>query len=168
MARYDRGYDYGLRGYDQAYGRRWAGGAGNLVRGGYGPGAGGYPAMRARQYDRDMDRGYRAERQRHDAWYGGGGRYDADYGYRGDTWLPNRVTRPYNLDYVHPRPGERPINYAHFGGDVEGRVGDLNEYARPYITHAGTRTWRGAERPVGWERAYNRYPSWDDWGGPGW
>jgi hypothetical protein len=173
MAGYDREYDYGLRGYDQAYGRRWAGGAGSVVGGGYGPGAGGYPAMRGRAYDRDMDRGYRAGRPPRqggyqDGGYQAGSRYDADYGYRGDGWLPNRVTRPYNLDYVNPRPQDRTFNYAPYGGDVEGRVGDMREYQRPYMTRAGTRTWRGGSRPVGWENAYNRSDRQGGWGGPGW
>jgi hypothetical protein len=195
MARYDRGYDYGLRGYDQAYGRYGAGGAGNVVRGGYGPGAGGYPAMRGRAYDRDMDRGYRAEHQRRmgggypagrqNPGLGGGGGYPAgggsyqgggyqgagreyDYGFRGEGALPNRVTRSYNADYVNPRPDERTFNYAPYGGDVEGRVGDGAEYQRPYITRSGTRTWRGGSRPVGWENAYNRGERPGGWGGPGW
>ena len=122
MRGYDRGYDYGLRGYRQTSMGR------NQVRarfvGGYG---GDY-------------RGY-------------GGDYGARYR---PTAFPNRVTAAYNLDYVRePHPGERPINYAPYGGDREGRIGDMREYRSPYQTIGGTRTWRGGW-PMGWESGYDR------------
>jgi len=67
------------------------------------------------------------------------------------------VTARYNLDYVREqRPGERPVNYAPYGGDRIGRVGDLRGYHAPYQTVGGTRTWRG-EWPMGWERNQSRY-----------
>ncbi len=118
MARYDRHFDYGLRGMRET-----------------------------------APRGFVRARHPRDAgpWMGGGFRYDYDYGYRPHP-LPNRVTARYNLDYVREQhPGERPVNYVPFGGDRIGRVGDMREYQRPYLTEGGTRTWRGGDRPLDWD-----------------
>ena len=123
MARSDRHYDYGLRGWRDTAPQR--------------------PPVRTR-YARDV---------------GGRGVYDDDFGhgYRPDA-MPNRVTARYNLDYVREQhPGERPINYVPYGGDRVGRIVDPGEYQRPYMTTGGSRTWRGGNRPVGWEREDPRY-----------
>jgi len=134
MRGYDRGYDYGLRGYRQT--AEWRDPVRTrFVGGGYG---GDY---------RDARGGYGGD-------YEARGRYGGDYGYGG---YPNRVTARYNLDYVREQhPGERPVNYAPYGGDRIGRVGDMREYHAPYQTTGGTRTWRGGW-PMGWERAHARY-----------
>jgi hypothetical protein len=137
MRGYDRGYDYGLRGWPQARGMRepvrtrFTG-----ARGGYGRDFGA----------RDV---------------GGRGVDDYDRQYRA-TPLPNRVTARYNLDYVREQhPGERPINPVPYGGDRIGRVGDMREYHGPYRTVGGTSTMRGGW-PMDWERHHDRY----DWGYP--
>lgn len=133
MRGYDRGYDYGLRGYRQT--AEWRDPVRTrFVGGGYG---GDFRGARG-GYGGD----YRA-------------RYGGDYGYG----YSNRVTARYNLDYVREQhPGERPVNYAPYGGDRIGRVGDMREYHAPYQTTGGTRTWRGGW-PMGWERGYTRYDS---------
>ena len=108
MARYDRHYDYGLRGYRETVRRE--------------------PPVRTR-YARDV---------------GGPGGYDQDYGFRSSPY-PNRVTARYNVDYVREQhPGEYHFNYTPYGGDRIGRVGDMREYQRPYMTEGGTRTSRGS------------------------
>ena len=153
-----RGYDYGLRGFRQTaewrdpVRTRFVGGGGRgEPGGGYGNdfrGArGGYGA----DYSAPRGGGYGPE-------YGGGrGGYGADYGYGADSFS-NRVTASYNLDYVREQhPGERPVNYAPYGGDRIGRVGDMREYQAPYQTSGGTRTWRGGGWPMGWERHQPRY-----------
>ena len=174
MARYDRHYDFGLRGYDRGISRGYG-----YPRPNGGTGYGSYEAARG------YDNGYRASQG--GVRPGGRGGYDGGYrpdaGYRasrparyderqgmrgGSSWLPNRVTARYNLDYVHPQGERRPLNYTSFGGDVEGRVGDMTEYARPYATRGGTYTWRGGSRPVGWENDFNRMRGYDGYGGRGW
>lgn len=135
MRGYDRGYDYGLRGFPQA--AQWR----EPVRtrfagGGYG---GDYRGPRG-GYGGD----YRVARTSYDSGYGA-------------VPYPNRVTARYNLDYVREQhPGERPVNPAPYGGDRVGRIGDMYEYHRPYQTTGGTRTMRGSW-PMGWERQRNRY-----------
>ncbi len=119
MARYDRGYDYGLRGWSDTVRPRDLAERGGTF--GYAAGAG---------YDAAMRRA---------------------------ASLPNRVTASYNRDYVYPRPDDRSVNYTSYGGDVEGRIGDMRQYQRPYGTIGGTSTWRGGGRPVGWERGYAGY-----------
>jgi hypothetical protein len=129
MRGYDRGYDYGLRGWPQA--RGWREPVRTRHVGGYG-----------RDYGA-RDVGGRAVEG-----------YDSPYRV---SPLPNRVTARYNMDYVREQhPGERPINYVPYGGDRIGRVGDMREYHRPYQTIGGTRTWRG-EWPMDWERHHDRY-----------
>ncbi len=113
MPRYNRSYDYGLRGYNQANRFRGRGSA-------------------ARGYDQP------------------------DYG-RGRP-LPNRVTARYNMDYVTGNRGERyPTNPNTFTGDREDRVGDLRYFRTPYTTIGGTRTYRGASEPFGYDRDYFSY-----------
>jgi hypothetical protein len=130
MRGYDRGYDYGLRGWPQAQGMR--------------------------EPVRTRFRGYGGDYGARDV--GGYGADYGDPRYRATT-LPNRVTARYNLDYVREQhPGERPINYVPYGGDRIGRVGDMREYHGPYQTIGGTRTWRG-EWPMDWERHHERYDS---------
>lgn len=142
MRGYDRGYDYGLRGFRQT--AEWRDPVRTrFVGGGYG-----------------VD--FRGAREGYGRDYGGRGGYGADYGGRGGYGAdyggyPNRVTASYNLDYVREQhPGERPVNYAPYGGDRIGRVGDMREYHAPYQTTGGTRTWRGGW-PMGWERGYSRW-----------
>lgn len=130
MARYDRNFDYGLRGRDQVAPER----RGSLL------GAAGRDAG----YDRDF-----APRRPDARGY--------DYGFRGaPPARTRRVTAQYNLDYVFPDPDERPVNYNAYGGSPEIPVGDLTRYQGQYVTQGGTRTGRGS-RPVFWERAYSRY-----------
>ena len=141
MARYDRHYDYGLRGMDDTPRRdaRFGGGRGR-------PGGG---------YDAPFRGGGGGSEG-----YAAGAGYD--YGYRGAPPMHTpRVTARYNRDYVFPRE-ERPVNYNSYGGSPELRVGDYTEFQRPYQTISGTRTSRGMG-PVGWERAYSRYGR--DYGG---
>lgn len=139
MARYDGGYDYGLRGFRDTAPRRpqvqthFVGG--------------GYPGEDPREiYRRE------AAARRRPAPYGGD--------YRGGGWQPmtNRVTARYNMDYVREQhPGEYPMNPYPYGGDREGRVGDFRQYNRPYHTVSGSNTSRGGGQPVGWERTSHRY-----------
>src|SRR5215207_2418625 len=148
MRGYDRGYDYGLRGFRQTaewrdpVRTRFVGGYGGDFRGSQGGYGGDY---RGAQGGYGMD-------------YRGGPRdYGADYGYGGEPFF-NRVTARYNLDYVREQhPSERPVNHAPYGGDRVGRVGDMREYQAPYQTSGGTRTWRGGGWPMGWERQQARY-----------
>lgn len=141
MRGYDRGYDYGLRGWPQAQ-RRQPPVRTRFVQGG--------------GYGRDFDRKWM--RVRDDIAYG------SDYaemrregpGYRLRP-PPNHVTARYNLDYVREQhPGDRPINYVPYGGDRIGRVSDMRAYRAPYMTVGGTRTWRG-EWPMDWENRQVRY-----------
>ncbi len=130
MARYDRNFDYGLRGRDQVAPER---------RGGFGA-----PGGRDMGYDREF-----GPRGRDGRGY--------DYGFRGAPPMrTRRVTASYNMDYVFPHPDARPVNYNEYGGSPEIPVGDLSQFQRPYTTQGGTRTFRGS-RPVFWERAYSRY-----------
>ncbi|HET6232930.1 MAG TPA: hypothetical protein VFE05_22830 [Longimicrobiaceae bacterium] len=129
MPRYDRQYDYGLRGPAEAFRGRQPG----PPQGGFG--------------------------------YGNG----YDYGYRGggQEYRPAQVhvTQRYNRDYVFGGGArdEHRLNYVPYGGDVEGRVGDMRQYARPYSTISGTRTSRGGGQQVGWERGpgYDSRPRYD-------
>jgi hypothetical protein len=136
MRGYDRGYDYGLRGWPQARRMR--------------------EPVRTR-FTGPYDGGFRAG-ERSDIAYGSD--YDAARRQGSQYRMgppPNRVTARYNLDYVREQhPGERPINHAPYGGDRIGRVGDMREYQAPYQTIGGTRTWRG-EWPMNWERNPSRY-----------
>jgi hypothetical protein len=171
MARYDRQHGYGMRGYDRGFERGYGYPRpnGQTGYGSYGP-ARGYDASFRGAPRGGYDAGFRGGRGGYDSGYrsGGGNRYDAQLRMRGDNWLPNRVTQRYNMDYVHPHGERRPLNYTPFGGDVEGRVGDMTEFARPYMTVGGTRTWRGGGRPIGWENDFNRTRGYDGYGGPGW
>lgn len=141
MRGYDRGYDYGLRGFRQT--AQWREPVRVRYReGSYGGDYRGAPGGYGREF-RGAGGGYDGPGYRH------GGGYDAGYG---ATPYPNRVTARYNLDYVREQhPGERPVNYAPYGGDRIGRIGDMREYHGPYQTTGGTRTWRGGW-PMGWER----------------
>jgi hypothetical protein len=103
MPRYDRQYDYGLRGYRETT-------------------------------ERLPPRGF-------------AGRIPAP-----DEPLPNRVTARYNADYVYGDRGPRyPRNFNTFGGDRERRVGDFRYFRQPYSTRGGTRTFRGAAEPIGYD-----------------
>jgi len=145
MRGYDRGYDYGLRGWPQAQ-RRSEPVRTRFVGGGYG---GDY-------------RGQGVARDRPVGWVRRDEAYGSDYGPLdggGHRWgaPTNRVTARYNLDYVREQhPGEHPVNHTPYGGDRTGRVSDLREYQAPYQTIGGTRTWRGGWH-VGWERGPARY-----------
>lgn len=109
MARYDRHYDYGLRGYRETT---------------FPTGPGARPRARGRQ-DFAYPRTPPTER------------------------YSNRVTAGYNRDYTYDRPYrgyER--NYNPYGGDRIGRIGDMQDYLHGYYTIGGTRTSRGAFRPM--------------------
>lgn len=115
-----------------------------------------YPMARASGPPRGYDYGLRGYSQTAPArrpiplrTYGRGG---YDQGYFGTAGLPNRVTQRYNREYVHPEPNRLETNYAPFGGDVEGRIVDPSGYRGSYNTMGGSRTWRGGNLPVGWER----------------
>lgn len=160
------GYDYGLRGPRQT-GGRWGPAARDGGYRGYGPaeegrgpwgfggGRGGYRTGGGHFADRGYDAPYRGG---HDGDFGGRGAprgYGRDQGWGG---VPgNRVTARYNEDYVRPQGERRPVNYVPYGGDREGRIGDMHEMARPYTTIGGTRTSRGGSREMGWERGPLRY-----------
>lgn len=71
---------------------------------------------------------------------------------------PNRVVARYNLDYVVGERGPRyPRNPYPYTGDRVDRVGDLRYYQRPYLTTGGTRTFRGATEPIGYDYGYRGY-----------
>lgn len=114
MARYDRSYDFGLRGARETNRFRRSG------------------AYRARGYD-------------------------AAYESRSAP-RPNRVTARYNLDYVVGNRGKQyPRNFNTYMGDREDRIDDLRYFRAPYTTIGGTRTFRGASQPFGYDRGYFRY-----------
>jgi hypothetical protein len=113
MARYDRHFDYGMRGYRETAAARARGG-------------------RPYAYDR--------ERTDRDLW----------------ERLPNRVTARYNADYVYGYDvgDQYDRNFNFYTGDRIERMGDERYYHRPYMTIGGTRTSRGAPRPIGYEYPY--------------
>jgi hypothetical protein len=146
MRGYERGYDYGLRGFRET--AEWRDPVRmRFVGGRYDAGL--RDALPRRAAMRAAS-GYGGEYREHRArGYGG------DYGYGAEPF--NRVTARYNRDYVWDRrPSDHPVNYAPYGGDRIGRIGDPREYHAPYQTTGGTRTWRG-EWPMGWERERARY-----------
>lgn len=100
------------------------------------------------RYDRSYDYGLRGSPNPH---YGRHERiYAADYERRADPEgrRANRVTAPYNYDYVFGgRGGGYPRNYNAYTGDHPGRIGDRDSYHRPYLSRGGTRTWRGTTPP---------------------
>lgn len=113
------------------------------------------------RYDRSYDNGPRGWRER--PAFGPPNRFrPSRYGYDYDVAgggrgrrLPNRVTARYNMDYVAGNRGDRyPRNYNTFGGDRIDRIGDLRYYRQPYTTIGGTRTWRGASRPFGYDTEF--------------
>jgi hypothetical protein len=175
MDRYGQGYDRGMRGYDRGFpqGYGYPRPNGQTGYGSYGPARGydaGFGGARsgAMPPRGGYDRGFRGG-PGYDRQAGMRGGYDGRNGMRGaGSWLPNRVTARYNMDYVHPQGERRPLNYTSFGGDVEGRVVDSREYSGPYLTSGGSMTWRGGSRPVGWENDFNRTRGYDGFGGPGW
>lgn len=71
----------------------------------------------------------------------------------------SRVTARYNADYVFGGRGEEnyPRNYNMFTGDRPDRIGDERYYRRPYTTIGGTRTFRGAPHPIGYDSDYEDY-----------
>ncbi len=144
MFRYDRSYDYGLRGaprpstgYDRdTHQRRPSAGFDGQQSGGY-------------------DNGYR------------GGFEDHRYERRADprARAANRVTAPYTYDYVYGGRGDRfPRNFNAYTGDRPDRIREADAFRRPYVTEGGTRTWRGSVRAPGYDApdfgpAYGgRYP----------
>jgi hypothetical protein len=75
-----------------------------------------------------------------------------------------RVTARYNRDYVaydHDfsygarGEGNYPRNFNMFTGDRPDRIGDPRYYRRPYTTIGGTRTFRGAREPMGYDRDFD-------------
>src|SRR4051812_12273383 len=100
MRGYDRGYDYGLRGWPQARERL------GPVRMRYEEAA---PRRRDGGFARGYDDGYRRGRE---AAASGGG----------------HVTARYNQDYVSGPAGARTINYMPYGGDQWERIDDFGAY----------------------------------------
>ncbi|CAN5823338.1 hypothetical protein BH23GEM6_BH23GEM6_26710 [soil metagenome] len=79
-----------------------------------------------------------------------GVRYGENYERRADPLArqSNRVTAPYTYDYVYGgRGAHNPRNFNAYTGDHPERMQDSSGYHRPYMTNAGTRTWRGAMPP---------------------
>jgi hypothetical protein len=60
----------------------------------------------------------------------------------------NRVTAPYNRDYLRPVSDPPQFNPYPFAGDRPDRIEDPRAYGYPYVTRAGTWTSRGANRPM--------------------
>jgi len=105
---------------------------------------------------RSYDYGLRGEPQRPPMRrsVGPGVRYGEGYERRFDPQSRqlNRVTAPYNQDYVYGGRGERsPRVFNAYPGDHPGRMQDPNAYRRPYMTGGGTRTWRGSMRPQSYD-----------------
>jgi hypothetical protein len=127
MARYDRNYDYGLRGYNQTSPERLR------------------EAFRGRRYDQNeffigaQNRRQEPRSNRVTA------RYNRDY-----------VDHAYDGD-VKPRQYGYPRNFNMFTGDRPDRVGDNRYYRQPYNTIGGTSTSRGASTPFGYDRDFDDY-----------
>lgn len=121
MSRYDRHYDYGLRGARQTGGPRY----GAAYEGRYGGAYRGEGPRMSNPYD---ERGIPRVGNRVTA------RYNADYVYgaRGLSGYDHR-------------------NYMMYTGDRPDRMGDERYYRRPYMTRAGTRTLRGSSFPTGYD-----------------
>jgi hypothetical protein len=70
-----------------------------------------------------------------------------------------RVTARYNREYVYGGRGEDnyPRNHEMFTGERPEQIGDYRYYRRPYTTIAGTRTFRGAPEPMGYDRDFDTY-----------
>lgn len=106
------------------------------------------------RYDRHFDygmRGYRGGGARQRGKYP---RQALDYRQEPRERLPNRVTARYNADYVYGVDNRYDRNFNFFTGDRIDRMGDERYYRRPYQTIGGTRTSRGASRPVGYDYPY--------------
>lgn len=84
--------------------------------------------------------------------------YDAGFDRRVDRQYTPRVTAPYNMDYVRPEMREYRRNLIPYGGEWWGQIGGEEMYRPPYITQAGTRTWRGAPNAPPYDgRDFNPY-----------
>jgi hypothetical protein len=92
-----------------------------------------------------------------------GGPADGRLDRRSEPRTP-RVTARYNRDYVaydHDfsygarGEGNYPRNFNMFTGDRPDRIGDPRYYRRPYTTIGGTRTFRGAREPMGYDRDFD-------------
>jgi hypothetical protein len=63
------------------------------------------------------------------------------------------VTARYNRDYVVPRrEDEYERNYAPYGASRRVPTVEPDAYVKRYLTRGGTETYRGSDRPFGWER----------------
>jgi hypothetical protein len=77
-----------------------------------------------------------------------GGRYADDFQFGPQRRPPpNRVTAPYNMDYLREQGDRFPRNPYRFGGDWPGQLIGEDEYRYPYITRGGTYISRGSVRP---------------------
>lgn len=64
----------------------------------------------------------------------------------------NRISAPYNIDYVYgARGGRYDRNYSMYTGDRPDRMGDERMYRSPYTTTGGTWTYRGSSGPTGYD-----------------
>jgi hypothetical protein len=131
MFRYDRSYDYGLRGAPRQARSSAPDGRPRRPNAGFeGPRQGGYEGH------------YR------------GTPGDDRYERRADprARAGNRVTAPYTYDYVYGgRGARRPRNFNAYTGDRPDRIRDGDAYRRPYSTEGGTHTGRGSIRPYGYD-----------------
>ncbi|MBA4156783.1 MAG: hypothetical protein H0X65_04835 [Gemmatimonadetes bacterium] len=127
MSRYDRHYDYGLRGYAET--------SPEQLR----------ETFRAPRYDQDglffnaQDRRNEPRSSRVTARYNN----DYVYGARGEVHDPRY--------YGYPR------NFNMFTGDRPDRIGDGRYFRQPYTTIGGTRTNRGSSIPMGYDRDFDDY-----------
>jgi hypothetical protein len=113
-----------------------------------------------RGYDPDYDRFFPQRGLDRDTRPPGVARYpgDPEYRRRSSGRVP-RVTARYNLDYVVPgREDEYERNYAPYGESRRVPTVEPDAYVKRYLTRGGTETYRGADRPFGWERGRGDSP----------
>src|SRR5690606_29185719 len=90
--------------------------------------------------------------------------YADDFAERRRRPRTNRVTAPYNRDYLRPESDPPRFNPNRFAGSRRVRVDDEGAYQFPYMTVGGTWTRRGMPRPLRYDyRDYGpdyggRYP----------
>ena len=88
--------------------------------------------------------------------------YAEDFEGRRRRYRPlNRITTPYNRDYVRDDEAGMRFNPNPFAGAWRGQIVGEQSYRPPYITRGGTWTRRGAIDPIGYD-----YPDYGpDYGG---
>lgn len=79
-------------------------------------------------------------------------RYPGDPDQRRGRARTPRVTARYNLDYVIPTwEDEYDRDFVPYSRGPEGPIVEPDAYVRRYLTRGGTETYRGSDRPFGWE-----------------